>query len=79
MKEATCPLQEILCDSFEFAWSKEQSWTSELKKNVPTCTVTKRGQLKKHIIERKSSPCNFRKAQRGKRVAVLHSINLDTR
>jgi len=32
MKEATCPLQDILCDSFEFAWSKEQSWTSELKK-----------------------------------------------
>jgi hypothetical protein len=32
MKEATCPLQEILRDSFEFAWSKEQLWTSELKK-----------------------------------------------
>jgi len=32
MTEATCPLQEILYDSFEFAWSKEQSCTSELKK-----------------------------------------------
>jgi len=71
MKEATCPLQEILHDSFEFAWSKEQSWTSELKKNVPTCTVTKRGQLKKHLIKRRSSPCNFRKSQRENRFIVL--------
>jgi len=78
MKEATCPLQEILCDSFEFAWSKEQSWTSELKKkNVPTCT--KRGQLKKHIIKRRSSPCNFGNAQMGKRVTVLPSVKLGAR
>jgi hypothetical protein len=79
MKEATCPLQEILRDSFEFAWSKEQSWTSNLKKqNVPTCTVTKRDQLKKHIIKR-SSPCNFRKAQAENRVIVLPSVNLGAR
>jgi hypothetical protein len=78
MKEATCPLQEILCDSFEFEWSKEQSWTSELKKKSSNLHCHQERSIEEAYYK-KGSPCNFRKAQMGNRVIVLPSVNLGTR
>jgi len=82
MKEATSSFQESLCDNFDLAWSKEQSWTSVLKKNCSTWLCHHESSTGKAYYNEgngKVLPVTFVKAQRGTRVIALPSENLGAR